>query len=39
MCLVVRNPAFCIRENEDADQMHGNRVADQRLFSLHREYM
>ena len=29
--LVVRNPAFCICENKDADQLRGNREADQRL--------
>ena len=29
--LVMRKPAFCIFENKDADQLHGNRVADQRL--------
>ena len=28
---VVRKPAFCICENKDADQLHGNREADQRL--------
>ena len=28
---VVRNPAFCICENKDADQLRGNREADQRL--------
>ena len=27
----VRKPAFCIRENKDADQLRGNREADQRL--------
>ena len=29
--LVVRKPAFCICENKDADQLHGNREADQPL--------
>ena len=29
--LVMRKPAFCICENKDADQLHGNREADQRL--------
>ena len=29
--LVVRKPAFCIGENKDADQLRGNREADQRL--------
>ena len=28
---VVRKPALCICENKDADQLHGNREADQRL--------
>ena len=28
---VVRKPAFCICENIDADQLRGNREADQRL--------
>ena len=28
---VVRKQAFCIRENKDADQLRGNREADQRL--------
>ena len=28
---VVRKPAFCIYENKDTDQLHGNRDADQRL--------
>ena len=31
MSLVMRKPAFCIRENKDADQLCGNRKADQRL--------
>ena len=26
----MRNPAFCICENKDADQLRGNREADQR---------
>ena len=29
--LVVRKPAFSICENKDADQLRGNREADQRL--------
>ena len=29
--LVLRKPAFCICENKDADQLRGNREADQRL--------
>ena len=28
---VMRKPAFCIYENKDADQLRGNREADQRL--------
>ena len=28
---VVRKPAYCICENKDADQLRGNREADQRL--------
>ena len=31
MSLVMRIPAFCICENKDADQLRGNREADQRL--------
>ena len=31
MSLVVRKPALCICENKDADQLRGNREADQRL--------
>ena len=31
MSCVVRKPAFCICENKDADQLCGNRQADQRL--------
>ena len=31
MSLVMRKPAFCIYENKDADQLRGNRGADQRL--------
>ena len=31
MSLVVRKPDFCICENKDADQLRGNREADQRL--------
>ena len=27
----MRNPAFCICENKDADQLRGNRETDQRL--------
>ena len=31
LSLVVRKPFFCICENKDADQLRGNREADQRL--------
>ena len=31
MSRVMRKPAFCICENKGADQLHGNREADQRL--------
>ena len=31
MSLVMRKPAFCICENKDADQLRGDREADQRL--------
>ena len=31
MSLAMRKPAFCICENKDADQLRGNRKADQRL--------
>ena len=31
MSLVMRKPVFCICKNKDADQLRGNRVADQRL--------
>ena len=31
MSLVLRKPAFCICQNKDADQLRGNRKADQRL--------
>ena len=27
----MRKPIFCICENKDADQLRGNREADQRL--------
>ena len=29
MSCVMRKPAFCICENNDADQLRGNREADQ----------
>ena len=28
---IVRKPAFCLGENKGADQLRGNREADQRL--------
>ena len=31
----MRKPAFCIYENKDADQLRGNREADQRLCFRH----
>ena len=31
MSRVVRKPAFCICENKAADQLRGNREAEQRL--------
>ena len=31
MSLIVRKPDFCICENKDADQLRGNREADQRF--------
>ena len=31
LSLVVRKPAFCICENKKADQLRGDREADQRL--------
>ena len=31
LSLVMRKPAFCICENKDADQLRGNREADQCL--------
>ena len=31
MSRVMRNPTFCICENKEADQLRGNREADQRL--------
>ena len=39
MSLVMRKPDFCICENKDADQLRGNREADQRLcFLLNGQY-
>ena len=31
LSLAMRKPDFCICENKDADQLRGNREADQRL--------
>ena len=31
MSRIVRKPDFCISENKDADQLHGNHEADQHL--------
>ena len=31
----MRKPTFCICENKDADQLRGNREADQRLCFRH----
>ena len=31
MSRIVRKPAFCICENKGADQLRGNRKADQRI--------
>ena len=31
LILVMRKPAFCICKNKDADQLRGDREADQRL--------
>ena len=33
----MRKPAFCICDNKDADQLRGNREADQRLCFRHTE--
>ena len=35
LLLVMRNPDFRICENHDADQLRGNREADQRLYFRH----
>ena len=32
MSRVMGKPTFCICENKDADQLRGNREADQRLY-------
>ena len=33
----MRKPTICVCENKDADQLRGNREADQRLCFRHRE--
>ena len=33
----MRKPAFCIRESKDADQLRGNREADQHLCFRYRD--
>ena len=33
----MRKPTFCICENKDADQLRGNREADQRLCFRYRD--
>ena len=35
MSVVMRKPAFCICDNNDADQRRGYREADQRLCFRH----
>ena len=35
---LVRKPTICICENKDADQLRGNREADQRLCFRYGEY-
>ena len=35
----MRKPAFCICENKDADQLRGNREADQRLCFRYRVFV
>ena len=37
MSLVMRKPVFCICENNDADQLRGNRKADQHLCFCYTE--
>ena len=34
---LMRKPTICIGENKDADQLRGNREADQRLCFLYSE--
>ena len=33
----MRKPAICICENKDADQLRGNREADQRLYFRYKD--
>ena len=33
----MRKPAFCICENKDANQLRGNREADQRLYFRYKD--
>ena len=35
MSRIVRKPEFCLCENKGADQLRGNREADQRLCFRH----
>ena len=35
MSRIVRKPDFCLCENKGADQLRGNREADQRLYFRH----
>ena len=37
MSLVIRKPVFCICENKDADQLRGNREADQHLCFCYKD--
>ena len=39
MSRVMRKPTFCICENKDADQLRGNREADQRLCFRYKDSM
>ena len=34
----MRKPAYCICENKDADQLHGNRTADQCLCFCYEDF-
>ena len=36
MSRFVRKPAYCICENKEADQLRGNREADQHLYFRNR---